>query len=189
MSRYTHTVLPVLMGVAAVLLSIAAVGVIVGQLRGGGSGEPDTAATFSQEIGPTMRAPGPQLGARLDQTYLGVRVEVQPSGLLVQSVVANSPAADAGVQVGDVITAVNGAKVDSADALRQELDTIGAGAQYTLTVTRDGKSQDLKVKQATYAGAARDWFEGALNGEGGGWSPYPGVPSPRPSATPSGPQT
>lgn len=199
MNRYTHQVLPVLMGIAAVLLSIAAVVVIVGQVRGDrGRREADTsAATLAQTAGPALQAFGQGLSDRLGQAFLGVSVQVQPNGagLLVQSVVPNSPAATAGVEVGDVITAVNGTKVTSADQLRQLLDAVGAGKDYTLTVARGSASKDLTVRQATLGGAAGQWFRGMLRGDGttggsgGGLMPRFGAPRRgAPQGTP-GPQT
>ncbi len=105
----------------------------------------------------------------------------------------DSPAATAGVQVGDVITAFNGTKVTSADQLRELLDGVGAGKDYTLTVARGTASQDLTVHQATLGRAAGRWFERALGGQGdgsgGGLVPRFGGPRrSAPSATP-GPQT
>jgi S1-C subfamily serine protease len=194
MNRYTRQVLPILMGVTAVLLSIAAVVVIVGQVRGdGGRREADTpAATFAQAAGPALQAFGQGLSDRLGETYLGVRVQVQPNGggLLVQAVMPNSPATTAGVEVGDVITALNGTKVTSADQLRQLLDAVGAGKDYTLTVARGSASKDLTVRQATLGGAAGQWFRGALGGgTSGGLMPRFGAPRRgAPQGTP-GPQT
>ena len=123
-----------------------------------------------QAIMAGSQAFGQGLSDRLGQTFLGVSVQVQPNGggLLVQSVVPSSPAATAGVEVGDVITAVNGTKVTSADQLRQLIDAVGAGKDYKLTVARGSASQDLTVRQATLGGAAGQWFQGTLRGDGSG---------------------
>ncbi len=68
------------------------------------------------------------------------------TGAVVRSVVAGSPAAAAGLQVGDLITAIDGETVDGPQAL---VDAVGArqpGDVATLTVTRTGQAQPLEVK-------------------------------------------
>lgn len=70
----------------------------------------------------------------------------EAAGAVVRSVAADSPAADAGLQVGDLLTAIDGEAVDSPQAL---VDAVGArqpGDVVTLTVTRTGQSQPLKVE-------------------------------------------
>jgi membrane-associated protease RseP (regulator of RpoE activity) len=192
MNRYTHQFLPILMGVTAVLLSIAAIVVIVGQVRGDRRDNTASTSKLAQTVGPALQEFGRGLESQLGQTYLGVSVSVQPNGggLMVQSVMPSSPAATAGVEVGDVITALNGTKVTTADGLRGLLDQIGAGKEYTLTVTRSGKSQDLTVHQATLGGAAEQWFQGMFGNGPNGGGPMPRFGGPRravPTGTP-GPQ-
>jgi serine protease Do len=59
------------------------------------------------------------------------------AGALVASVEAGSPAAKAGVQPGDVITAVNGTKVDSPRALAVDVAGLKPGSDAKIEVTRD----------------------------------------------------
>ena len=107
---------------------------------------------FSFNIEPELRRrlllDGPSLGVSVtplsDQLaeYFGVK-----SGVLVASVGAASPAADAGLKAGDVITAVDGRSVtsaaDIADAVRAR-----AGEAVDISVTRDRKPLILKVMPA-----------------------------------------
>jgi regulator of sigma E protease len=67
-----------------------------------------------------------------------------PTPPLVGGVNPDSAAADAGMQAGDAILAVNGTEVGSFDMLR---DAVGAsdGAAMTLTVWRDGETLDLSL--------------------------------------------
>lgn len=66
-------------------------------------------------------------------------------GALIQTVEEGSPAAEAGVQVGDIVTAVNGEPVDQERTLRDRIFAYEPGDQVTLTVLRDGESQDIDV--------------------------------------------
>ena len=65
-------------------------------------------------------------------------------GVLVKSVAADSVGAKAGLKAGDVITGVNGRKVyDSSDVTRA-LERSEDGAEVTIEITRDKKTQTLK---------------------------------------------
>ncbi len=70
------------------------------------------------------------------------------SGALVSGVERGSPAAAAGVQRGDVITALNGAAVKDSNVLRNEIAQLLPGTEVTLTVLRDGREQQLKARLA-----------------------------------------
>lgn len=67
------------------------------------------------------------------------------SGALVSDVQPNSPAAKAGLLSGDVITAVNGKSIDDANRLTFTIGAIAPGTKTTLSVLRDGKSQEITV--------------------------------------------
>jgi C-terminal processing protease CtpA/Prc len=66
-------------------------------------------------------------------------------GALVTEVEAGSPAEKAGLKVNDVITAVDGDKVDQERTLRDRLIAYEPGDVVTLTVLRDGASQDIQA--------------------------------------------
>jgi Do/DeqQ family serine protease len=65
------------------------------------------------------------------------------AGALVNSVDANSPADRAGLQPGDVISAINGKAVVDSNELRNRIALLGPDAKVELTITRDGKSRNV----------------------------------------------
>ncbi len=65
------------------------------------------------------------------------------SGVLVSNVRAGSAAEKAGVKRGDIITAVNGEKVDDGNVLRNKVAGTLPGSELRLTVLRDGKSEEF----------------------------------------------
>jgi Do/DeqQ family serine protease len=67
-------------------------------------------------------------------------------GVLVDSVDAGSPAEKAGVRVGDVITAVNGARTDDGNTLRNHIAATPPGTDVALTVLRDGHEETMHAK-------------------------------------------
>jgi serine protease Do len=92
--------------------------------------------------------------------FLGVRVgDLDPAvaermglkdkgGALVAEVVPDGPAAKAGVNDGDVITALGGKAVKSAGQLPWAVATLAPGKPVDLTVFRDGQSHTMKVTLA-----------------------------------------
>jgi len=70
------------------------------------------------------------------------------AGAEVTSVGDDTPASKAGLKEGDVIVAVNGDPVDSADSLIGHVREKSAGDEVTLTVLRDGKSVEIKATLA-----------------------------------------
>ncbi len=61
------------------------------------------------------------------------------SGVLVTEVHDGTPAEKAGIEKGDIITAVNGEKISSPNQLRNEIAILGEDATVDLTVNRNGR--------------------------------------------------
>jgi serine protease Do len=70
------------------------------------------------------------------------------SGVLVSSVDADGPAAQAGMKAGDVILKLDGKAVEDGDDLREAVSEAEGGKEVTVTVQRDGRPVDLKVTLA-----------------------------------------
>src|SRR6478672_7875307 len=68
------------------------------------------------------------------------------AGVLVAGVEKDSPAAKAGIQVGDIITGAGGDRVDSARDLSRALRHAKAGDTLKLDVSRDRASRQITVK-------------------------------------------
>lgn len=66
-------------------------------------------------------------------------------GLLVVGVVADGPAAKAGVKAGDVLTHVGSQDVADAGDLQQALAQAAPGDELSITVQRDGRPTELKL--------------------------------------------
>jgi serine protease Do len=73
---------------------------------------------------------------------LGIKAK---RGALVADVQPDSPAAKAGLKNGDVITAVNGEKVEDANRLTFAVSAVSPGTKMDLEVLREGKTQKLNV--------------------------------------------
>ena len=69
----------------------------------------------------------------------------EDAGVLVAHVEAGSPAAQAGLQVGDVLTAIDGKPVKSSWSLRELIAPRKAGDVVSLDVVRDGDRRQLQA--------------------------------------------
>ena len=82
----------------------------------------------------------------VERPYLGISGEATEEGQLVLEVVAGGPADEAGIEEGDVITAINGQAIDGRDnSLLDLLLELEPGETATLTVDRDGAEQEVEV--------------------------------------------
>jgi M6 family metalloprotease-like protein len=93
--------------------------------------------------------------------YLGLHAALDGGKLAVREVQAGSPAASA-VEKGDVLLAVDGAAVNSPEALREAVQSRSEGDKVALALTRQGKRVDVTV---TLAATSRPL---TLSGEKGG---------------------
>jgi Do/DeqQ family serine protease len=96
---------------------------------------------------------------------LGIDASVQ--GALVNEVVPGSAAESAGVEVGDVITNVDGEVVTNANDLRTTIGLMRSGDEVRLQVLRDGKNKRFKAtltELASMQQVAADDIHPALQG-------------------------
>jgi putative serine protease PepD len=80
--------------------------------------------------------------------YLGVGIASASNGVKLTEVRTGTPAAQAGLQTGDVVTAVNGKQVRAADELGTAIDAKKPGDRVSITYTRNGASHTVTVTLA-----------------------------------------
>jgi Do/DeqQ family serine protease len=93
-------------------------------------------------VGAAIQELAPELAARF-----GVPAY---QGVLVRSVEPDSPAAEAGMHVGDVINAIDGHHLSSADEYDQRIRDHAAVSIIRVTVVRAGKSLDLTLHTRSF---------------------------------------
>lgn len=67
-------------------------------------------------------------------------------GALIGDVASGSPAEQAGLQAGDIITRLNGRTINNSTQLRTEIAAIAPDSDALLTVLRDGKEQRITAR-------------------------------------------
>jgi S1-C subfamily serine protease len=140
----------VIVGIIAVIGVLASllVGAVAGGIAGYFVGRQQAQAVVRDELElggqqtvPQLRMPQP------NETTPYVNPQVQPLslGALLTSVTADSPAAKAGLEEGDVILAVNGEKLSVAMELTQVIRKYKPGDVVTIAYRRDGKESKVEV--------------------------------------------
>lgn len=70
-------------------------------------------------------------------------------GLLIEQVDDDSPAESAGLQPGDVLTAINGRPIESVNSAIERINRKPPGEQVNLTIYREGEYRDITVELGT----------------------------------------
>jgi putative serine protease PepD len=104
----------------------------------------NTAQRVAKEIMETGSATRAYLGVRAQNAYDGQNTEVG-AGAEIVSVEPDSAAADAGLQSGDVVTAVGDRPVTTSTELTAAVRSQAPGEKVTLTVRRGGESTTVEV--------------------------------------------
>ena len=98
----------------------------------------------------------PQLisAGKVRRGYLGVSITDEPKllksfgqdhGVLVDNLLPDGPAGEAGLEVGDIIVEVEQKKIFDADQLRQVIADLGPDTRTKVTVVRDGDRETFDV--------------------------------------------
>lgn len=82
-----------------------------------------------------------------ENPFLGVGIAQADTGVVITQVLPDSPAAQAGLKVGDIITAVNGVVVNPS-TLVATIQNFEIGSQLDLSILRDKNQLDLDVTLA-----------------------------------------
>jgi putative serine protease PepD len=96
------------------------------------------ARRIAEELIDTGTSTKPIIGVRLDMQFAG-------PGARVASVTAGGPAADAGIQDGDVVTQFNGEPVDDATSLIVDIRSLRPGDTVPIVVERGGSEVELEI--------------------------------------------
>jgi putative serine protease PepD len=94
-------------------------------------------------------------GRPVKHSYVGVSLTAgSTGGADIGGVQAGSPAKSAGLQIGDLITAIDGQKVTSTDQFIATVDNYQPGQTITLSIKRAGQTQSVKVTLGTRPASA-----------------------------------
>jgi len=125
-------------------------------------------ARIAREIIATGQAHNAYVGVSLDPTVSGGAAIAKNSSTTGASpIVPGSPAAKAGLEAGDLITAVNGTPVASVNQFVATIANYAPGDTVTLTVNRNGQSKSIKVTLGAQPASVTSQSQ-SQQGQGGG---------------------
>jgi serine protease Do len=103
------------------------------------------AQVYNQLISPEHKVTRGSIGVQFSAQPSPAVSRVYGEGVTISDVVAGSPAEQAGLKVGDTITAVDGNKVANGDELVAEIASRKPGSKAKLGFVRNGKPSDTSV--------------------------------------------
>jgi putative serine protease PepD len=88
-------------------------------------------------------------GERIERPFLGVTTAPHQEGAELQDVTAGSPAEQAGLEAGDVITSVDGRPVTDPSDVSDAVNRLEPGDRVVVEVLRDGLSRSFEIELGT----------------------------------------
>jgi putative serine protease PepD len=124
-------------------------------------------ARLAREIISTGQAHNAYVGVSLDPSVEGgAGIAKSASTNSAPPIASGSPAAKAGLQAGDIITAVNGQKVTSVNTFVATIANYAPGDTVTLTINRGGSTKSIKLTLGAQPASAAPSTSSGGNGLG-----------------------
>ncbi len=138
-------------------------------------------------VGIAFAVPAPLVQSIVDQLkkngsvsrgWLGVQIQSvsddmaaslglnEANGAIIGKLTKNAPAEKSGMQIGDLILEVDGAKVKDSRDLARKIAALAPNSKTDLTIFRDGREQNLSVKLGRFPGSKS--LASLTKGKGGG---------------------
>jgi S1-C subfamily serine protease len=123
----------------------------------------ETAQRIANQLFAKGKAEHPYLGVQMvnitaaSKTELSQQLNVKiatNNGVVITRVVENSPAASAGLRLGDVIQKIEGVAVNTPGEVQERVESSTIGKDLPVEVNREGKIQQFKVKPAAFPAAS-----------------------------------
>lgn len=117
----------------------------------------DVAMNVADQLKTTGKVQRGQLGVIIQEVSFDLAQSFgldKPTGALIAKVNADSPAAKAGLQVGDIIRGVNGEEVRSSNDLPLKIGSSAPGKDITLNIWRKGQTMNVVVTLGTQTEAS-----------------------------------
>ena len=112
----------------------------------------NTAKKIANEIVLTGKATHPYVGVEYVPLSAAIAAQLNityTQGDYIQSVVSGSPAETAGLQKGDIVTQIDGQDLKTDSSFAEMVDNHKPGDVVTLSVVREGQTQQIKVTLGT----------------------------------------
>ncbi len=109
----------------------------------------DVAMSVAEQIKATGKVQRAWLGIMIQEVSKDLAESFgleKPEGALIARILKNSPAADSGLQVGDIVLTVNGQMIQHSADLPHIVGMLKPGSEINMQLIRAGKEQNIVVK-------------------------------------------
>ena len=127
---------------------------------------PDFNLWVAEQLKATGRVQRGQLGVMIQEVSYNLAKSFgldKPTGALISKVMPDSPAAKAGLQVGDIVRSVNGEEVRASSDLPVMVGAIAPGKEVRLGVWRKGEEISVKVQLGSVGASVETGSSGSSN--------------------------
>lgn len=101
-------------------------------------------------LGIQMATLTPDIKQTLNQESKGNVLVAANEGVVIVGVARNSPAALAGIQIGDVVQQINGQQIKTANDVQQAVESSQIGVSLPIQVNRNGRSVKISVRPGEF---------------------------------------
>ena len=127
---------------------------VIGGTQGLGFAIPiNTAQKVAQQLITTGKVEHPYIGIQMVALtpqvvqQLNSRMQIEADrGVLIMSVARRSPAAQAGIQPGDVVQKINAQSINRADEVQRFIEEAGVGGKLQIELQRSGRTVEVTVQ-------------------------------------------
>lgn len=103
------------------------------------------ARVIAKQLVETGRASHPMIGIGLSGVPAPNPGSTAPQGAVIRSIQQGGPAARAGLQINDVIVAIDGRRMADPAAVVSAIDRAGVGRTVQMTIRRAGETRNLSL--------------------------------------------
>jgi serine protease Do len=175
-----------LSGNAEWVARVSFAGAFAAALAAGLAAAPHAARAQGEPIIQVFEDSQPLLVHSSSQGYLGVCIAdvdadkaqtlklKETHGAVITLIDHDAPAGQIGLKINDVVLAIDGQNIDSADQLRKMLRELPPGRKLSLEISRDGNIQTLAVQLAERKTLDHDIWD-KIDSDGANMEPSPGM--------------
>lgn len=137
-----------IIGIVLALIVTCVMSLVWGGLLGFALGRATAPERYAQTLPYDPFEPFPELPYEAARPWLGVYYQMQDNGALVTEIIHGSPAQRSRLKVGDIITEIDGQRINETYTLADAIQIYSPGDRIALTILSNGREHIVRVRLA-----------------------------------------